>query len=234
MNELPDLVFQTSQRFGQITVEERELPLHDVAVGLRREQARSAVAQHIPDGQFDAFARGLSRGGVFGDLRIEPKERREPRRVASGPADAMAPSLGVRVPKRFQKSRSAEVQFAFKGTRPGIRPRQTTDVVQVLAQGDIDRAGRNNEAGIQGECFIRRQWIRSERALAILRHKVRSRRQKKAKPMVREAFIEIGRSKTSGGENRLPVPALKWIPRQRHGNIGGRFSISKPRIRRAR
>ena len=149
--EILDLALHAGQRLRQITVKKREFPLQDVAIGLRRERPRPAVAQHVSRGEFDPVAHRL-----FRHLRVEPEKRREPRRMTARPTDAMTPTLGFSVPDGFQQPVATDIQFALKRARPGVRFRQTAGVLQVLAQNDAGRAGLGDDTGVEGHSLVGR------------------------------------------------------------------------------
>src|SRR5436190_10166440 len=163
--------FDPSEGFGQMAVDEREFPLHDVAIRLRREVAHP-ITQHICRGEFDA-GRGLTaRVGILSELRIPPKEACESWRMACGPTDAMPPSFAFVIPERLQKSRAADVQFLLKRAWRRIWLRQPSAVSEPFVHRDQHRAGADDQTGFKRQRFAGRDLERLFSAIRVLVHEI--------------------------------------------------------------
>src|ERR1051326_377306 len=99
-----------------------------MTVGLRDEQGRPAVLQHILGGELDPIAREPAGLGSWRDVGIQPEQRGEPGRMSGRPTDAMTPALRFFIPNRLQQSRAADVQFVLKRSRPVVPPWQSAVV----------------------------------------------------------------------------------------------------------
>ena len=186
---------------------------------LRGERRRPAVTQHVFHGQFGPVPRLCAGFRGFGELGIEPEQRGKSRRVARTATHDVAPFFSALVPHGFQEAGAAHVQFLLECTRPPVGLWQTAGLPQPFAQGDVDRAGVDDERSVQLQCFARRQKVRFGGCVTVFGNKFRRRWQKQSQAMITHAFIKIRRSKPGGRKSALAVPQLQRIPRQRDGYL---------------
>src|SRR6185503_9066606 len=140
---------QVLHRFRQVAVDEWVFPLHDVAVCLRGERPRSALAQHVPADLLNA--RG--RLGIGRYPRVQPKQRGKPGRVPGAPTDAVTEFVSLFVGNGFQKPYPAEVKFALERSRPWIWLWQSIVVAEPFTQRDQHGAFRHDECRVEAGCI---------------------------------------------------------------------------------